>query len=141
MNNIVNKDHELFSNQYFVVADIIRSNCAKEQFSLYALSKLKFSKHYWYFKYLLMLSGYKNLHPGPVSTYALCVLNRSGKDQSRVKCGLWLHKKCNKSENSHLSSLLMCTPCTNKTNDYLVNIWHHFPFGDDFFQDREHVPS
>ena len=50
MNNVVNKDHELFTNQYFVVADIISSNCIKEQFSLYALSKLKFPKHYWYFK-------------------------------------------------------------------------------------------
>ena len=61
-NNVVNKDHELFTNtnQYFTVADMIRSNCLKEQFSLYALSKLefskqKFSKHYWYFKYLLIL--------------------------------------------------------------------------------------
>ena len=59
MNSVVNKDHELFTNQYFAVADMIRSNCLKEQFSLYALSKLefstlKFSKHYWYFKYLLI---------------------------------------------------------------------------------------
>ena len=71
MNSVVNKDHELFTNQYFAVADMIRSNCLKEQFSLYALSKLefsklKFSKHYWYFKYLLILSGDINLHPGPV---------------------------------------------------------------------------
>ena len=43
MNNAVNKDHELFTNQYFAVADIIRSNCIRKQFSLYALSKLKFS--------------------------------------------------------------------------------------------------
>ena len=48
MNNVVNKDHELFTNQYFVVADIVRSNCIKEQFSLYSLSKLNFSEHYWY---------------------------------------------------------------------------------------------
>ena len=32
MNNVVNKDHELFTNQYFAVADIISSNCIKEQF-------------------------------------------------------------------------------------------------------------
>ena len=52
MKSVVNKDHELFTNQYFAVADMIRSNCLKEQFSLYALSKLefsklKFSKHYY----------------------------------------------------------------------------------------------
>ena len=40
MNNVVNKDHELFANQYFAVADIISSNCIRKQFSLYALSKL-----------------------------------------------------------------------------------------------------
>ena len=66
MNNVVNKNHELFTNQYFAVADIISSNCIKEQLSLYALSKLKFSKHYWYFKYLLILSGDINFHPGPI---------------------------------------------------------------------------
>ena len=54
MNNGVNKDHELFTNQHFAVADMIRCNCLKEQFSLYALSKLelselRFSEHYWYF--------------------------------------------------------------------------------------------
>ena len=46
MNNVVNKDHQHFTNQYFAVADIIRPNSIKEQFSLHALSKLKFSKHY-----------------------------------------------------------------------------------------------
>ena len=44
MNSVENKDHELFINQYFAVADMIRSNCLKEQFSLYALSILEFSK-------------------------------------------------------------------------------------------------
>ena len=95
MNSVVNKDHELFTNQYFAVTDMIRSNCLKEQFSLYALSKLefselKFSKHYWYFKYLLILSGDINLHLVPYSTHAVCVLNRTKKDLSRVKnvvCG------------------------------------------------------
>ena len=69
MNNVMNKEHELFMNQYFAVVDMLRSNCLKEQFSLYALSKLelsklKFSKHHWYFKYLLILSGDINSHPG-----------------------------------------------------------------------------
>ena len=60
MNNVRNKDHELFTNQSFAVADTIRSNCLNEQLSLHALSKfelskLKYSKHHWYFKYLLIL--------------------------------------------------------------------------------------
>ena len=95
MNNVVNKDHELFTNPYFIVADMIKSHCLKEQFSLYALSKLelsklKFSKHHWYFKYLLILSGDVIYTLVLYSTHALCVLNRSEKDLSRVKnvvCG------------------------------------------------------
>ena len=55
-----------FTNQCFAVADIIRSDCIKEQFPLYVLSKLNFSKRYWDFKYLLILSGDINLHPGPI---------------------------------------------------------------------------
>ena len=35
----------------------------------------------------------------------------------------------------------MCRPCKIKPNDYLDNIWHQFPFANDFFEDREHVPS
>ena len=35
----------------------------------------------------------------------------------------------------------MCKPNKNKPNDYLDNIWHQFQFADDFFEDREHVPS
>ena len=62
MNNAVNRDHELFTNQYFAVTDILYQIV----FSFYALSKLKFTKHYWYFKYLLILSGDINLHPGPI---------------------------------------------------------------------------
>ena len=90
INNVVNKDHELFTNQHFAAADMIRSNCLKEQVSFYylpklGLSKLQFSEHYWYFKYLLILSGDINLHPGPVQ-YLCSVCAKP------VKCGLWIHK-------------------------------------------------
>ena len=60
------KDNELFTIQYITTAVVIRSNHIKNQSSLYALTKLKFSKHHSYFKYLLILSGDINLHPGPV---------------------------------------------------------------------------
>ena len=60
------KDNELFTIQYITTADVIRSNHIKNQSSLYALTKLKFSKHHSYSKYLLILSGDINLHPGPV---------------------------------------------------------------------------
>ena len=146
MNSVVNKDHELFTNQYFAVADMIRSNCLKEQFSLYALSKLefsklKFSKHYWYFKYLLILSGDINLHPGPVQ-YPCSVCAKPVKKRliSCEKCGLWIHKRCNQFEKPRIGSSLTCRPCQNKPIDQLDNIWHQFTFADDFFEDID-APS
>ena len=146
INSVENKDHELFTNQYFAVADMIRSNCLKEQFSLYALSKLdfsklKFSKHYWYFKYLLILSGDINLHPGPVQ-YPCSVCAKPVKKRliSCEKCGLWIHKRCNQFEKPRIGSLLICRPCQNKPIDHLDNIWHQFTFADDFFEDRD-APS
>ena len=66
LNTAIVKDNELFTIQYIATAEVIRSNHIKDQFSLYALTKLKFSKHHSYFKYLLILSGDINLHPGPV---------------------------------------------------------------------------
>ena len=140
MNNVVNKDHGLFTNPYFIVADMIKSHCLKEQFSLYALSKLelsklKFSKHHWYFKYLLILSDDINLHPGtvqyPCSVYAKPIRKRF---ISCEKCGLWIYKKCNQFEKPHIGSLLICRPSQNKTNDHLDNIWHQFPFADDLLE-------
>ena len=125
---------------------MIRSNCLKEQFSLYALSKLefsklKFSKHYWYFKYLLILSGDINLHPGPVQ-YPCSVCAKPVKKRliSCEKCGLWIHKRCNQFEKPRIGSLLTCRPCQNKPIDHLDNIWHQFTFADDFFEDRD-APS
>ena len=56
------KEHcELFTDQYIEISKIIRSTNLREQCSLYALSKLKFSKRLWYFKYLLLLSEDINL--------------------------------------------------------------------------------
>ena len=39
--------------------------------------------------------------------------------------------------NSCIGSLLICRPCQNKRNDHFDNIWHQFPFADDFFEDRD----
>ena len=58
--------HELFTEEYFAIAGSTRTNCMKELSSLYALSKLKYSKNCWYFQYLLLLSSDINLHPGPI---------------------------------------------------------------------------
>ena len=146
MNNVKNKDHELFTNQYFTVADTIRSNCLNEQLSLHALSKLelsklKSSKHHWYFKYLLVLSGDINLHPGPVQyPCSMCAKPVRKRFILCEKCGLWIHKKCNQFVKLRTSSLLICRPCQVIPNDHLENSWHQFPFTDDFFENRG-IPS
>ena len=146
INNVRNKDHELFTNQYFAVADTIRSNCLNEQLSLHALSKLelsklKSSKHHWYFKYLLILSGDINLHPGLVQyPCSVCAKPVRKRFISCEKCGLWIHKKCNQFEKLRTGSLLICRPCQVIPNDHLENSWHQFPFADDFFENRG-VPS
>ena len=43
------------TDQYIKFSKIIRSTNLREQCSLCALSKLNFSKRFWYFKYLLLL--------------------------------------------------------------------------------------
>ena len=50
LNTAIVKDNELFTIQYITTADVIRSNHIKNQSSLYALTKLKFSNHHSYFK-------------------------------------------------------------------------------------------
>ena len=89
------KQHcEPFTDQYIEISEKIRSTNLREQCSLYALSKLKFSKHLWYFKYLLLLLGDINLHPGPVKCLCLvCSRSVRKREISCDKCGLWVHKK------------------------------------------------
>ena len=95
LNSAIVKDNELFTIQYIATADVIRSNHIKNQFSLYALTKLKFSKHHSYFKYLLILSGDINLHPGPVKyPCSVCAKPVRKRIISCEKCGSWIHKKC-----------------------------------------------
>ena len=105
------------------------------------LSKLKLSKHQWYFKYLLILSGDINLHPGPVQyPCSVCAKPVRKRFISCEKHGLWIHKKCNQFEKPRIGSLLICKPCQDKPNNHLDNSWHQFPFADDFFENRG-VPS
>ena len=138
LNTAIVKDNELFTIQYITTADVIRSNHIKNQSSLYALTKLKFSKHHSYFKYLLILSSDINLHPGPVKyPCSVCAKPVRKRIMSCEKCGLWLHKKCDPTFKLENNSLSFCKPCQNKSNDNLDNVWVEFPFDDDFFGDKE----
>ena len=129
------KEHcELFTDQYIEISEILRSTNLREQCSLYALSKLKFSKRLWYFKYLLLLSGDINLHPGPVKCPCLvCSRSVRKREISCDKCGLWVHKKCKSSTNSGNEHPFICNQCLNNENDISQNAWNLFPFTNDFF--------
>ena len=138
LNTAIVKDNELFTIQYITTADVIRSNHIKNQSSFYALTKLKFSKHHSYFKYLLILSGDINLHPGPVKyPCSVCAKPVRKRIISCEKCGLWLHKKCDPTFKLENNSSSICKPCQNKLHDNLDNVWVEFPFDDDFFRDKE----
>ena len=81
--------HELSTEEHFAIAESTRTYCMKE-LSLYALSKLKYSKHCWYFQYLLLLSRDINLHPGPFNTHVQCASEQLEKEWSvviNVVCG------------------------------------------------------
>ena len=138
LNKAIVKDNKLFTIQYITTANVIRSNHIKNQSSLYALTKLKFSKHHSYFKYLLILSGHINLYPGPVKyPCSVCAKPVRKRIISCEKCGLWLHKKCDPTLNLENNSSSICKPCQNKSHDNLDNAWVEFPFDDDFFGDKE----
>ena len=133
LNTAIVKDNELFTIQYITTADVIRSNHIKNQSSLYALTKLKFSKHHLYLKYLLILSVDINLHPGPVKyPWSMCAKPVRKRIISCEKCGLWLHRKCDPTLKLENNSSSICKPCQNKLHDNLDNVWVEFPFDDDF---------
>ena len=135
--------HELFTEEYFAIAESTRTNCMKELSSLYTLSKFKYSKHCWYFQYLLLPSGDTNLLPGPIQ-YPCSVCTRAVRKRVLCceKCGLWVHKKCyTLSKNVSNDSSYICRPCKDNKNDPSDNIWHKFPFANDCLADDKTVPS
>ena len=135
--------HELFTEEYFVIAESTRTNCIKDLSSLYALSKLKYSKHSWHLQYLLLLSGDINLHPGPIQyPCSVCTKAVRKKIVCCDNCGWWIHKKCyTPSKNVSNDSSYICRLCKDKKNDSSDNIWHQFVFSDDYFTDDTTVPS
>ena len=86
--------HELFMRECFASTETTRTSCLKEQYSLYVLSKLKYSKHCWYLQYILLLSGDINLHPGPVQ-YPCLVCSKAVRKRVFCcdKCGLWVQSQ------------------------------------------------
>ena len=74
--------HELFTEEYFAIAESTRTNRMKELSSLHALCKLKYSKHCWYFQYLLLLSGILTYIRAPFNTHVQCAPGQLEKEWS-----------------------------------------------------------
>ena len=82
--------HELFIEGYFAIAESTRTNCMKELSPLYALSKLKYSKHCWYFQYLLLQQVILIYIWAPFNTHVQCAPGQLEKEWSvviNVVCG------------------------------------------------------
>ena len=96
---------------------------------------------YSFFKYLLILSGDINLHPGPVKyPCSVCAKPVRRRIVSCEKCGLWLHKKCDPTLKLENNSSSICKSCQNKSYDNLDNVWVAFPFDDDFLGTKKLLP-
>ena len=129
--------NELFTNEYLDIAENLRTKTLNEQFSIYTLSKLKFKNYNSYFKYILLLSGDINLHPGPVN-YPCSVCNGPvrRKQISCNECNLWVHKKCVQISDMEFKLMLtipqndrhfICSICSTNI-DNPCNIWDQLPF-------------
>ena len=116
---------ELFTNDYFSITENIRINILNEQLSIYVLSKLKYKNHSSYLKYILLLSGDINLHPGPVK-YACSICNKAVRKRqiSCNNCGLWIHKNCVPMRIPNNEFQFTCHKCLNHT-------WQQLPFPDE----------
>ena len=62
----------------------IRKTETKKILSYYALSKIHLHKHKSYFRFILLLSGYINLSPGPYTDILTFSNSRSSINYSRI---------------------------------------------------------
>ena len=100
---------------------VLNQRYNKEQFNLFLLSKLNYTRRKTFFSLLLLLSGDISLYPGPTKyPYAFCEKGvRKGIFCSQ--CHLWDHQKCegvSNTEYRRLSKIPMenfsytCSKCT-----------------------------
>ena len=124
---------QLFTNEYLKTAEKMKTNQLREQLSTYALSKLKFRENFAYFRFILLLSGDINLHPGPIKhPCTICSKAVKKRQISCIKCSLWTHKKCiqvsERAETYNNTLSFTCQPCLAKEILVSDNIWNNLPF-------------
>ena len=77
------KSHEVLKSQYSKEI-FIKKTETKKILSYYALSKIHIHKHKSYFRFILLLSGYINLSPGPYTDILTFSNSRSSINYSRI---------------------------------------------------------
>ena len=109
-----------------------------DQLNLLALSKLKFTNHSKFFKFILLLSGDIEINPGP--THYPCSVCEKGVRSKGVfctDCGFWVHPKCDNISNleykilSKISSkefTYSCSLCRNEKSESDIQTWDLLPF-------------
>ena len=119
----------------------------EKNMALFALSKLKLRKYDSFFKFILLLSGDINLHPGPIQNPCkLCSKSVNQKVIFCQKCNFWFHKKCEIPDDKALYNELklnknivyLCRECSKYTNDSITNNpFEYLPFfGKNFLEDN-----
>ncbi|XP_057295887.1 uncharacterized protein LOC130624320 [Hydractinia symbiolongicarpus] len=125
-----NNEMSRLDRSFFSISSLDACNRVSEsqltlQLKLMALSKLKPSRHK-YFYFLILLSGDICLNPGPVKypcSSCLKPVAKTHKALSCDKCGLWAHKKCERISDKKYQQFMktpedklffVCSPCLSR---------------------------
>ena len=119
----------------------------EKNMALFALSKLKLRNYDSFFKFIILLSGDINLHPGPTQNPCkICSNPVNLKIIFCQKCNFWFHKKCELPDDKAMYNelklnknvLYCCKECSEYPNDSISNNnFEYLPFfGENFLEDN-----
>ena len=88
------KNCDFFSNESLYFSKVLATKVFKEQLDLFCLSKMNYTQHRNFYKFLLLVSGDISLNPGP--TKYPCGICDKGvrKGIFCTNCKMWVHQKC-----------------------------------------------
>ena len=110
----------------------------EKNMALFALSKLKLRKYDSFFKFMILLSGDINLHPGLTKNPCkICSNPVNLKIIFCQKCNFWFHKKCELPDDKAMYNelklnknvLYCCKECSKYPSDSISNNnFEYLPF-------------
>ena len=85
---------DFFSNESICFTKALAAKVFNEQLNLFCLSKMNYTKHKSFYKFLLLVSGDISLNPGPTK-YPCAICDRGvRKGVFCTNCKMWVHQKC-----------------------------------------------